>query len=58
MKISDLLLEPDLDFLRFPKHKTGGGGGDGKIPQPGYLHPHPLFLTDHATCYLDGENED
>ena len=23
MKISDLLLEPDLDFLRFPKHKTG-----------------------------------
>ena len=27
MKISDLLLEPDLDFLRFPKHKTGWGGG-------------------------------
>ena len=30
MKIFDLLLEPDLDFLRFPKHKTvcvwGGGG--------------------------------
>ena len=25
MKISDLLLEPDLDFLRFPKHKLGGG---------------------------------
>ena len=25
MKISDLLLEPDLDFLRFPKHKTGLG---------------------------------
>ena len=25
MKISDLLLEPDLDFLRFPKHKTGWG---------------------------------
>ena len=22
MKISDLLLEPDLDFLKFPKHKT------------------------------------
>ena len=25
MKISDLLLEPDLDFLRFPNHKTGWG---------------------------------
>ena len=25
MKISDLLLEPHLDFLRFPKHKTGWG---------------------------------
>ena len=25
MKIFDLLLEPDLDFLRFPKHKTGWG---------------------------------
>ena len=25
MKISDPLLEPDLDFLRFPKHKTGLG---------------------------------
>ena len=25
MKISDLSLEPDLDFLRFPKHKTGWG---------------------------------
>ena len=23
MKIADPLLEPDLDFLRFPKHKTG-----------------------------------
>ena len=26
MQISDLLLEPDLDFLRFPKHETGWGG--------------------------------
>ena len=26
MKIFDLLLEPDLDFSRFPKHKTGWGG--------------------------------
>ena len=25
MEIFDLLLEPDLDFLRFPKHKTGSG---------------------------------
>ena len=25
MKISDPLLEPDLDFLRFPKDKTGWG---------------------------------
>ena len=40
MKISDLLLEPDLDFLRFPKHKTGWG-----IRYPG--------LTCHAICYLD-----
>ena len=22
MKISDLFLEPDLDFFRYPKHKT------------------------------------
>ena len=50
MKISDLLLEPDVDFLRFPKHKTWWGG---KIPRPGYLHPHPVFLTCHALCYLD-----
>ena len=49
MKISDLLLEPDLDFLRFPKPKTGWG----KIPRPGYLHPHPVFLTCYAICYLD-----
>ena len=25
MKIFDLLFEPNLDFLRFPKHKTGLG---------------------------------
>ena len=31
MKISDPLLEPDLDFLSFPKHKNVwvGGGGEG-----------------------------
>ena len=54
MKISDLLLEPDLDFLKFPKHKTVCVcGGGGKIPRPGYLHPHPVFLTCNAICYLD-----
>ena len=47
MKIIYLLLEPDfLDFLNI---KLGGG----KIPWPGYLHPHPVFLTGHAICYLD-----
>ena len=50
MKISDPLSEPDLDFLRFPKHKTGWGDN---IPRPGYLHPHPVFLTCHVICYLD-----
>ena len=25
MKIVDLLLDPHLDFLRFPKYKTGWG---------------------------------
>ena len=25
MKIFHLFVEPDLDFLRFPKHKTGWG---------------------------------
>ena len=48
MKISDPLLEPDLDFLRFPKPKTGWWG---KIPRPGYLHPHPVFLKCHVICY-------
>ena len=50
IKIIELLLEPDLDFLRFHAHKTGWGG---KIPRPGYLHPHPVFLICHAICYLD-----
>ena len=26
MKISDLLLKPDSDFLRFPNHETGVWG--------------------------------
>ena len=50
MKISDLLLEPDLDFLGFPKHKTGWVV---RYPRPGYLHPHPVLLTCHGICYLD-----
>ena len=25
MKIFDLFLEPDVDFIRFPKHKPGWG---------------------------------
>ena len=29
MKVFHLLVEPDLDFLRFPEHKTGLGGGGG-----------------------------
>ena len=56
MKISDLLLEPDLDFLKFPKHKTVCvcvWGGGGKIPRQGYLQLHPVFLTCNAICYLD-----
>ena len=28
MKIFDLLLEPDWDFLSFPKHETGCGVRD------------------------------
>ena len=50
MKIYDPLLEPDLDFLNFINIQLGGGGG--KIPRPGYLHPHPVLLTCHAICYL------
>ena len=49
MKTSDPLLYPHLDFLDFLNIKLGGG----KIPQLGYLHPHPVLLTCHADCYLD-----
>ena len=38
-KISDLLLEPDLDFLRFPKHETGGEGGGVRYPGQGIFTP-------------------
>ena len=37
MKILYLLLEPDLDFLRFPNHETGWGvryPGQGIFPPP------------------------
>ena len=46
MKISDLLLEPDLDFLNFPKHKTGcvcGGGGEDT----------PARVSSPPPCILD-----
>ena len=36
MKISDPLLEHDLDFLRFPKHKTGLGV---RYPDQGIFTP-------------------
>ena len=48
VKIFDLLLEPDLDFLSFPKHETGWGG---KIPRPRYLH-HPTLFYWHAMRYV------
>ena len=50
MKIFELFFDTILDFLRFHAHKTGWGF---KIPRQGYPHPHPLFLTSKATCYLD-----
>ena len=50
MKIFDLLLEPDLDFLRFPTHETGLGV---RYPGQAIFTPHPVLLTCHAICYLD-----
>ena len=50
MKISDLLLDPHLDFLSFPKHKTGWGV---RYPGRGIFTPLPVLLTCHAVCYLD-----
>ena len=52
MLIFDLLLEPDLDILRFPKHKTGWGA---RYPDQGIFTPHPVLLTCHAICYLDNK---
>ena len=49
MKISDPLLEHDLDFLRFHKHETRWG-----VRYPARVfHPHPVLLTCHVKCYLD-----
>ena len=50
MKIFVPLLEPDLDFLRFPKHETGWRL---RYPGQGIFTPHPVLLTRHAICYLD-----
>ena len=36
MKIFHLLVEPDLDFLRFPKHETGWGA---RCPGQGIFTP-------------------
>ena len=54
MKIFQLFLDTELNFYDFMHIKRVGG----KISRSGFLHPYPLFLTDHATCYLDGENKD
>ena len=36
MKVFHLLVEPDLDFLRFPEHKTGWGV---RYPSQGIFTP-------------------
>ena len=41
MKISDFLLEPDLDFLRFPNHETGCG-----VRHPGQVSSPPPCIID------------
>ena len=47
MKIFDLLLEPDLDFLGFPKHKTGWGA---RYPSQGIFTP--THYSWHAKWYV------
>ena len=47
MKTSDLLLEPDLGFLRFPKHKTGWG-----VRYPGQGIFTPTLYYWHAMRYV------
>ena len=38
MKMFDLLLEPDFEFFRFPKNKTGWGWGV-RYPGQGIFDP-------------------
>ena len=52
MKISDLLLEPDLDFLRFPKHKTRGRGGGRVLRYQGQGIFTPTLYSWHAMWYV------
>ena len=52
MKISDLLLEPDLDFLRFPKHKTGWG-----VRYPGQGILTPTLYSWHVMQYVTQTNK-
>ena len=47
MKTSDPLLEPDLDFLIFPKHKTGWGV---RFPSQGIFNPTLYYW--HAMWYV------
>ena len=47
MKIFYLLLELDLDFLRFPKHKTGCG-----VRYPGQGIFTPTLYYWHAMWYV------
>ena len=48
MKISDLFLEPDLDFFfTFPKHKTGWG-----LRYPGQGIFTPTLYSWHAIWYV------
>ena len=51
MKMFDLLLEPDLEFFRFPKHTTGWGWRV-RYPGQGIFNPHPVLLTCHAMRYV------
>ena len=47
MKISDLLLDPHLGFLRFPKHETGWG-----VRYPGQGIFTPTLYYWHAMQYV------
>ena len=47
MNIFYLLLEPDLDFFRFPKHKTGWG-----VRYPGQGIFTPTLYSWHAMQYV------